>query len=83
MIYDNPFFKRYYDLAYTGEWISVDKELPGCHERVLVVCTNPWSADPVRHVSIATYFGKRYGKPAWSQKREVTHWMKLPELPTI
>ena len=65
------------------KWISVDEALPDYYERVLVVCTNPWSNDPVRHVSIATYFGKPFGKPAWSQHREVTHWMRLPALPTI
>ena len=66
-------------------WISVDDALPDYYERVLVVCTNPWSEDPVRHVSIATYFGKPYdGKtPAWSQHRNVTHWMRLPALPII
>ena len=65
------------------DWISVDDVLPDYYERVLVVCTNPWSADPVRHVSMATYFGKPHGKPAWSQRRDVTHWMRLPELPSI
>ena len=67
------------------KWISVEDALPDYYERVLVVCINPWSADPVRHVSIATYFGKPYdGKtPAWSQHREVTHWMRLPVLPTM
>lgn len=64
------------------KWISVDNALPGHHERVLVVCTNPQSADPVRHVSIATYFGKPFGRPFWSQRKNVTHWMQLPALPT-
>lgn len=79
---DDSFFKRYYQLEQPiDEWISVDEALPKYYERVLVVCTNPWSADPVRHVSIATYFGTPHGKPAWSQRRDVTHWMRLPELP--
>lgn len=81
---DNSFFNRYHHLEQPiGEWISVDEALPHYYERVLVVCTNPWSADPVRHVAMATYFGKPYSgkKPAWSQKRNVTHWMRLPALP--
>lgn len=65
------------------DWISVDDALPDYHERVLVVCTNPWSADPVRHVSLSTYLGQPYGKPLWSRHRDVTHWMRLPALPTI
>lgn len=64
------------------KWISVDDSLPRYYERVLVVCTNPMSADPVHHVSIATYFGEPFGKPAWSQHKNVTHWMCLPELPS-
>ena len=66
-----------------NKWISVDEALPMYLERVLVVNTNPWSADPVRHISIATYWGMPHGKPSWSQRRNVTHWMRLPELPSI
>lgn len=65
------------------KWISVDDALPDYYERVLVVCTNPWSADKIWHVSMATYFGKSSGKPKWTRHKEVSHWMRLPALPTI
>ena len=64
-----------------NKWISVKNALPKKLERVLVVCTNPWSVNDIPHVTMATYWGTPYGKPTWSRHRNVTHWMQPPELP--
>lgn len=82
MINDNPFLKQYYQLQPIANWISVDEALPKSGERVIVVCTNPWSVNKVPHVSMATYHGKlTNGKLHWTRYKDVTHWMYPPELP--
>ena len=64
----------------TVDWIPVEVALPHCYERVLVVCYN-YTNYMQTHVSLCTYFGSYRGRPIWSGKKSVSHWMPLPELP--
>ena len=67
-------------------WISVNDDLPCNHEElldpsceynetviVLTVCGNGYYLNWMKL--------ERYGKWEWHSVKNVTHWMKLPELP--
>ena len=74
------------DKTHENPWISVNDDLPCNHEElldpsceynetviVLTVCGNGYYLNWMKL--------ERYGKWEWHSVKNVTHWMKLPELP--
>lgn len=64
-----------------NDWVSIYKDTPRVHERVLVICYNPDNHYDT-HISICTYFGRNdRGIHLWSGHKHVSHWYPLPDLP--
>ena len=68
-----------HNLSKDFKWIDIRDDQPRQFERVLVICYNRQNHMD-RHVSIATYFGRRgdTGAHRWSDAKCVSHWMYLP-----
>lgn len=62
------------------EWISVDERLPNEFVSVLGYMTDAGDFPPVRECYLV---GRAFFFPALNDKHPVSHWMPLPEAPTM